>query len=295
MLSLEDQKLITTFLDTVKKNGTICKQEVLSLEENVPEIVSDTLNINNFTSLPSSTCLIALVSSVESFLLTSDKEEAKTIEVVLKQLTETKRHLSRVHNLLSRPIGLNNDLIHNILNNHYLSKTVDGTDDKIELIDYIDLPINEVIDDFDNVITLLNIDSSKHKENMLENEVLKIRTHIDNSPTTLFTLLRYANNNEISFNKHTNKIGDVTLRDIILKFIVNEEMVIGVEKLIKEIKEVHNALMFDKRYDGSMSINDFSYTYDSLYNRLVNIETLFKDDVSIAMILILKVALTVNK
>lgn len=285
-----DVKYISDLLTEINKTGVVCKQDVMSLES-IVEGSTEGLNINGFTKMKTNTGIKDLKTSLETLIANYQYPVKKDIRQIFDKIEELKTSLDDVlEKFEDKVFEINTDLTNDILVNNLLTR-INDNDERVNLID---LDISQIVeDDLNYIIKCI----SAYLEIDVENKVSKIINRVNSiyysKPKDMFSMLRILLKNDVTFfNYDSAALEQVTLKDVISEYVIKDRFLFNIKNMDKEIKRLKVDLSFDKAYDSNMNNTNISFTYDHLYNRFANFESLLKDDISFIIVNLFKVLLS---
>lgn len=286
----EDIKTVKNFLNDLETRGTINKQDILSLEEQIPELITDDMHINGFTEVRTSTNVRGVVERLSNITKDVKEESSKDAQEITLELSKLQHSISKITSVLKQFKEYDIELVDNVLNNCYLSEIYGEGEDK-EVINYIDLSIGEFVDRINTIDKKLNKDYNPLHRKILADCKIIIESELYKDNNLMFPLLNYVNSNSLSIREFTmNGMTDITVKDLI-NIVVNKTFVNKLEELNIEISEHIKRMIFDVNYDFNLNDN-IVFNYDHIYKKIDSVKHLLEDNISIQVLILMNLYLT---
>jgi len=278
-----DIKLVQTLFDNVKNTGTVSREDIVSLEEQIPDIISDLdLNVRRFTVTKSSTNVPELVIALESMLIEVVTKEYSAMETVALG-RKLKKILLRLKTEYSNLQFLKYD---EIINGNVYGRYIDTDTPDATFVNLLDMPINEFLNNLEYILNIVGkIDSSVDQH--LLNDFL-VRFRVDTTEIKNFSLIFMAYNNDSTNSSSilttTDNIIVPTVANIITELLVENRFCSILENTIKQVEMIEDHILGFKSYNDGFFCNNTTTFH---YEYLTKIENLLDDKDSLKLLTLL--------
>jgi len=287
-MNQSERKILIGLKDTIVSKGVVSKSDVMSMEEACPGIVSDSFNVNSFTSLATSTNFNSLVEHLDTIISAESKEEAAiNITDYILELKKLRSKLVSVRGLFNVKDGCDLDLISDIKENNYIS-FYKGK----ELVNPLTLTPDEFLENVYKFNDALLVGKKQDIAENINRIAYLLSESNDNKPLTIFSLLTNLVNNDMSLFHYENNMEPYLIGDVVDKLIVSGLGFYKIGKLVEQIDAEINYSIFDFRFDLNENHTDYNYTYNHKHGHIVNMLSLFEDSDSLNLFKLLKMYFT---